>query len=116
MADGVHLRRTGRVEAAIGVQVTAGPQTFDAKSANIGGGGLFLVAERFCRVGEELSLSFRLPSDDEAINVRAEVRWVRQDVFGESGRPSGMGLRFLDLAPDAAASLRLFVRSIEAIG
>jgi uncharacterized protein (TIGR02266 family) len=116
MASGVHLRRSGRVEATIGVQVTAGLQTFAAKSANVGDGGLFLVAERFGRVGEELSLSFRLPGDDEAINVRAEVRWIRQDVFGEDRRPSGMGLRFLDLSPNDGVGLRHFIRSIEALG
>jgi uncharacterized protein (TIGR02266 family) len=110
------MRRSGRVGVAMDVRVTAAAGRFNGTSANLSTGGLFPIADQLSRVGEELLLAFRLPGLDEELNVRAEVRWIRGDTLGESTRPSGMGLRFMDLPSDEQLTLRDFVRAAEDIG
>ncbi len=95
------------------VRVTAADGGFNGTSANIGTGGLFLVADQLSRIGEELLLSFRLPVLEEQLDVRAEVRWLRGDALSDDGKPLGMGLRFVALSIDETLTLRDFVRAVE---
>jgi uncharacterized protein (TIGR02266 family) len=111
--DALYLRRSGRIAVAIDVRVTAGARRFKGTAANIGAGGLFLVADRLSPIGEELLLSFRLPDLEDELNVRAEVRWVRGDISSHDEHPLGMGLRFLDVSTGHRLTLSDFVRTIE---
>ena len=108
-----YLRRAGRVPVAIDVRVSTRERAFKGTAANLGAGGLFLVADQLTPVGAELLLSFQLPEVDEELEVWAEVRWVRGDV---AGQPWGMGLRFLDLAAADRGVIGEFVRAVEAQG
>lgn len=66
---------------------------------NIGRGGLFLVTERKCSVGDRLTLEFALTDPCEALVVDGEVRWVRD----EPGERSRMRIRFVDVPLEEAA-------------
>ena len=109
----MYLRRSGRIDVAIGVRVASGENGFKGTAANIGAGGLFLVADRLKPVGEELRLSFQLPDRKDELNVLAEVRWVRGDITPHDEHPNGMGLRFLGLSRGQRLTLSHFVRTIE---
>jgi uncharacterized protein (TIGR02266 family) len=66
-------------------------------SANISPGGMFLRTKEPRSPGTVLDLEFRLGDGYELIKGRGEVIWVRAEDEG-SGRPAGMGIRFLDLS------------------
>jgi len=67
-------------------------------SSNISPTGMFIVSENPEPPGRILDLEFRLGDGFEIIKGQGEVVWARTESEGP-GRPPGMGLRFLDLAP-----------------
>jgi Tfp pilus assembly protein PilZ len=93
------------------VRLTSGDQSYKGTSANICGGGMFVVVDQLGRVGEELDVTFRLPRMTDEIGIRAEVRWLRQDALCKEGRPPGMGIRFMRLSENDAWCLDLFFQS-----
>jgi uncharacterized protein (TIGR02266 family) len=76
---------------------------------NISEGGLFVATHSLREVGSRLTITFELPGSSRTLRVMAEVRWVR--LYSESSdSPPGLGLSFVDLAPDDAAAITQFVR------
>lgn len=79
---------------------------------NISSGGLFIATHVSKPVGERLAISVNLPDGGGAIRCTGEVRWVR--LYSEqSNVPPGLGLRFLDLAPEDAAKIDAFLKDRE---
>lgn len=74
-------------------------------SADVSGGGAFLRSDMLFEVGEMLILQFSLP-DGRPIRTRGRVvRATRESrespgSGGGSERPAGMGIEFVDLAPE----------------
>ncbi len=74
-------------------------------SADVSGGGAFLRSDMLFEVGEMLILQFSLP-DGRPIRTRGRVvRATRESresssPGGGSERPAGMGIEFVDLAPE----------------
>jgi hypothetical protein len=72
-------------------------------SADVSGGGAFLRSDMLFEVGELLMLQFSLP-DGRQVRVRGRVvratREVRDSADGRGERVSGMGVEFLELAPE----------------
>lgn len=71
---------------------------FDSQDLSVG--GAFLKADLLLEVGEELSLELKLP-DGQTLDARARVAWVRQ-----SEGSGGMGIEFLEIAPEAKELLQ----------
>jgi uncharacterized protein (TIGR02266 family) len=96
-----------RVELELDVDVTMNDTFFTAFTGNVSRGGLFFAWHAFegrsPRLSERLSLRFSLPGVRDPIAATAEVRWARQ------GKPGGVGVAFVDLAPDSARLLNDFV-------
>ncbi len=77
-------------------------------SIDISAGGMFLRAEEPLPVGTRLDLEFNLPGDDIAVRTAAEVvRIVAPSLDLE--RPSGMGIRFLDITKEQRKDIEKFV-------
>lgn len=74
-------------------------------SADVSGGGAFLRSDMLFEVGEVLILQFSLP-DGRPIRTRGRVvratREARESSASGGGgeRPAGMGIEFVDLAPE----------------
>lgn len=94
---------------AISVKVTnlgSGTFTF-LHASNISVGGMFLRAEDPMPKGTRLLLKFVLLDKDE---IQVEARVVRIQMPGAGVEiPSGMGLEFTKVSPEAVRAISLFV-------
>jgi molecular chaperone DnaK len=70
----------------------------DEYISNLSPGGIFIRTDTPEDPGQLLEFEFRLGDGFELIRGRGEVVWARQAAEG-ADRPSGMGVRFLDLSP-----------------
>jgi uncharacterized protein (TIGR02266 family) len=75
--------------------------------------GVFLEADTPLPINSELDLELTLPGE-APIAAKARVKWVRdaEDAAREGFKP-GMGLEFISLAPEKAAAIRHFLKSLE---
>jgi uncharacterized protein (TIGR02266 family) len=94
--------RFGRAAVDIPVTVIADRDSFPARSANIGMGGLFVTTERPFPVGALLTLELTLPQRAQSLSLVGEVRWILE----KEGRAAGMGMRFVD--PPVAATVSIY--------
>jgi uncharacterized protein (TIGR02266 family) len=76
--------------------------------SDISEGGLFVATYERHPVGERIEFALRLPDSDEPVVGLAEVRWIREH-NESSDTPPGMGLKFVELSPDALERVRRFV-------
>ncbi len=82
-----------------------------ALTENIGTGGLFVATSRPGRVGDQISLIFRLPNGNTPIFVDGEVRWVRTNPLPDARHGArGMGVRFTALSLSVRATIQEFLR------
>jgi uncharacterized protein (TIGR02266 family) len=101
--------RFGRAAVEMTVTVKTVDDSFPARSANIGMGGVFVRTERPFEVGARVGLDLTLPHQVEAISVDGEVRWVLE----RDGRPAGMGLRFVDPPVNATVAIYGLLKGLE---
>ena len=73
-------------------------------SADVSGGGAFLRSDMLFEVGELLLLQFALPDGRQ---IRAQGRVVRatREVDEDRERFAGMGVEFVELAPEDRAAI-----------
>lgn len=77
-------------------------------------GGLFLKTETPFSVNEGLILSFNLPDGNKIVTCRAKVAWVNlKDQPRKPELPTGVGLQFVDLAPEYLKSIQSFLETTE---
>jgi uncharacterized protein (TIGR02266 family) len=99
----------------IETEVSFGSETtfYTGFTRDLGSGGLFVAADPPLPIGTGVDLRFSLPDEGPAIAVRAEVRWLRVQDAGDA--QPGMGLRFLDLAPEDLRRIEGFVAQRESL-
>jgi uncharacterized protein (TIGR02266 family) len=106
-----HQRRAGRCDLQVPVEIENGKATRLALTEDIGVGGLFVATSSPGRVGEEISLWFKLPGHRIALFVDAEIRWVRENAApGLRHGARGMGLRFVNPSFYVAEAIQDFLR------
>lgn len=78
-------------------------------SENLSEGGVFVATHQTKPVGSVIEISISLPTSEEPIRARGEVRWLRS--YNEtSDSPPGMGIRFVELEPKSADAIQAFLR------
>ncbi|MGE3669240.1 MAG: PilZ domain-containing protein, partial [Polyangiaceae bacterium] len=77
----------------------------DGRTEDISEGGLLVLAERPCEVAK-VSVRFALPISGKIVSVEAEPRWVQR------ARGAAIGLRFLELDPEACTEIRGYVSAM----
>jgi len=87
---------------------------------NLNTGGVFVETDRLHPVGTLLSLEFSLPQASAPLRCKGVVAWVNHPEWVKtSSLPSGMGVRFAELAEEDRAALSAFVtltKGAETIG
>ena len=78
---------------------------------NLSEGGVFLPTEKCCPPGTRGSLRFQITQFDEAFTLKAEVVHVIES-GDDTGRPAGMGIRFLDVSSEDQSRLRCLVGGV----
>ena len=94
------------------MDLSSDSNVFTGFSTNLSEGGLFVATVNLLPVGTPVDLTFSLPGNTR-ISVHGEVRWRRElddrapDVF------PGVGVRFVELSPEAAQAVHRFVADRE---
>lgn len=104
------LRRALRVPLPVQTRSAAeqGPPRFLGYLANVSETGVFVQCSNPRPVGTRLALQLRLPGLDQRLVCRtAEIVWTRRFANSDEGSP-GMGMRFVEIDPEARATLRRF--------
>jgi uncharacterized protein (TIGR02266 family) len=101
--------RYGRAAVEMSVTVRTEGDSFPARAANIGMGGLFVATERPVPVGAHVGLDLTLPDQSHAISLDGEVRWI----FEKDGQPAGMGLRFVNPPVNATVAIFALLKEME---
>lgn len=98
------------------ISCSDGHKTFFGYASNISCGGVFIATVNPREPGDQFALHMTLPAGEPiTLQCRCEVVWKRH--FKQGGKyVPGMGLRFLDLAPDSTALLERWLQSPAASG
>lgn len=105
-------RASPRVELIAEVDLSSQTNFFSGFSTDIATGGLFIASFTLVPIGTTVAVRFTLPGGAE-ISCEGEVQWLR--AFNEAVTESlpGMGIRFVDLDPQAKAAIADFIASRE---
>lgn len=76
---------------------------------NISEGGIFIATHNEMPIGSHVSIEFTMPDQEEPISLVGEVRWLRTYDPNHDAAPPGLGLRFIDLTPEAKRRIETFV-------
>jgi uncharacterized protein (TIGR02266 family) len=98
-------RRQGdRISIQMWVEESGPEGMYFQRASNLSEGGIFLERTVPHPIGTQVMLEFKLPDQGPTIRVQAQIVNV-PTADGELG----MGLRFIELAPEIAARIRRFV-------
>jgi uncharacterized protein (TIGR02266 family) len=105
--DSAH-REHERFSVDLQVSVLSEHNFYAGLAENISAGGLFIATHQLQKVGSRIELSVRMPESEEVFQIVGEVRWVR--LYNEHSDTSpGLGVRFTELPPGAAAAINRFL-------
>ena len=98
--DPVNQRQHTRFDFKLEVSANTGHQFFTGFTENISTGGLFVQTYQTMPLGSVLSMAMRIPGLDREFQLECEVRWVREYSEMTPHMLPGMGVRFINLAPE----------------
>jgi len=105
-------REHDRFSVELEVDVLNEHNLYAGLAENISAGGLFIATHKLQQVGSKIELALRMPGSEAEYQIVGEVRWVR--LYNEASDTSpGLGVRFLELPPGAAAAIERFVAQRE---
>lgn len=88
---------------------------FESRAGGIGGGGLFIESTTPLAVGTKLRMEFTLPENpNEWLSAKGVIAWVCPKADQYTFSP-GMGVRFVDITPDARNRVLSLVHSVKGI-
>lgn len=101
-------RRTGeRVAIDVEVTMTSDHNFYTGFTQDISEGGLFIASHDILPVGTEMTFSLKLGKG--VVSCGGIVRWVREPSPYLDGVPPGMGVEFINLAPNVGAAINAFI-------
>ncbi len=98
-----------RVDVNLEVQYRTAQEFRAAYAKNISGGGIFIRTQEPLPLNREVQLRFTLPGIARTFLVPGLVVWTNPNP-SRSSFPTGMGLKFMDLDPEAKTILGEFVK------
>jgi uncharacterized protein (TIGR02266 family) len=111
-----NVRAAERYDLEIKVDLESEHNFYTGLTQNISAGGLFIATHHLRRIGDRISLKFQLPGSDKPIAVETEVRWLRENsALTRADGETGMGVRFINLTPDATAAINKFLSSRDSL-
>jgi len=82
---------------------------------DLSGGGVFVATHQIRSVGERIKVVLSVPGHAEPFEILTEVRWVRDTSLSRSSDEPGMGLRFLQMSPQAKNAVADFLTKRESL-
>ena len=105
-----NARANERVDLEVKVDLDSEHTFYTGLTRNISAGGLFVATHHLRPIGHRITLTFQLPSYAQPLSVETEVRWLRENSFLHGQQMTvGMGLRFINLSPEAATAIERFL-------
>jgi uncharacterized protein (TIGR02266 family) len=99
--SGADRRTARRVSLVTQMRTIVDEETLVGYTRDVSTGGIFVENEQPLPKGTEVNLRFKLGADSPILGARATVAYLLPD--------EGMGLRFLDLAPEVHQAIEEFV-------
>jgi uncharacterized protein (TIGR02266 family) len=87
-----------------------GAEPVRAVTRNIGVGGAYILTDEPFEIGALLHVELHVPTDEQPLALRAEVRWIA--AAADDNDTAGMGVRFLDVDVDAVLKLSEYFASL----
>ena len=111
-----NVRASERHDVEVKVDLESDSNFYTGLTQNISAGGLFIATHHIRRIGERITLKFSFPGSDQPIAVETEVRWIRENsALQRTDGSSGMGVRFINLTPEASAAIQGFLQSRDSL-
>lgn len=111
-----HVRASERFELEVNVDLESDHNFYTGLTQNISAGGLFIATNAIRRIGDRITLKFLLPGANEPLAVETEVRWIRENsALNRVDGATGMGVRFVNLSPEAAQAIQSFIESRDSL-
>jgi len=109
-------RRTApRLHLELEVGLSSESNFYTGLTQDISTGGLFVATHHLHRIGQHVTVSLALPGAQK-VSIECEVRWIREiSALHGNEHTIGMGLRFIELTPQARLSIATFMKSRESI-
>ena len=111
-----HVRASERFDLEVKVDLESDHNFYTGLTQNISAGGLFIATNAIRKIGERIVLKFSLPGQAEPLAVETEVRWIRENsALNRVDGATGMGVRFVNLSPEAAKMIQAFIESRDSL-
>ena len=111
-----NARASERFDLEVKVDLESDHNFYTGLTQNISAGGLFIATHHIRKIGERITLKFSFPGSDQPIAVETEVRWIRENsALHKVDGSSGMGVRFINLTPEASAAITSFLQSRDSL-
>src|SRR5882762_2003844 len=118
MAEETHkaVRVAERFDLEVKVDLESDHNFYTGLTQNISAGGLFIATHQLRRIGDYIKVKFSLPGSAQAVSVNTEVRWIRENsLLHRFDGSTGMGVRFIDLSPEASQAIQAFLESRDSL-
>jgi uncharacterized protein (TIGR02266 family) len=111
-----NVRASERYDLEIKVDLESEHNFYTGLTQNISAGGLFIATHHLRRIGDRITLKFLLPGNEKPVEVETEVRWIRENsALTRADGATGMGVRFINLSPEAAAAINGFLSNRDSL-
>lgn len=116
----IERRRAARLPIEVDIGIEGAALRFEATTADLSPGGLFVVTPRTIPIGTHVMLSFTLPNG-AALEMLGVVQWQYEGCDpndedpSHAGRGAGLGLSFFCPEPATKAVLERFCSTREAL-
>ncbi len=111
-----HVRASERFDLEVKVDLESDHNFYTGLTQNISAGGLFIATNAIRKIGDRITLKFSIPGAVEPLAVETEVRWIRENsALNRVDGATGMGVRFVNLSPQAATAIQQFLESRDSL-
>jgi uncharacterized protein (TIGR02266 family) len=111
-----NVRAAERFDLEVKVDLESDHNFYTGLTQNISSGGLFIATHHIRKIGDRITLNFTLPGNPNPVVVETEVRWIRENTaLMRAHGESGMGVRFINLSPEAQKAIDAFLGSRESL-
>jgi uncharacterized protein (TIGR02266 family) len=111
-----NVRAAERFDLEVKVDLESDHNFYTGLTQNISSGGLFIATHHIRKIGERITLNFTLPGNPKPVVVETEVRWIRENsALMRAHGEQGMGVRFINLSPEAQQAIDAFLQSRESL-
>jgi uncharacterized protein (TIGR02266 family) len=105
-----------RFDLEVKVDLESDHNFYTGLTQNISAGGLFIATHQLRRIGDHIKVKFSLPGSPGTISIDTEVRWIRENsLLHRFDGSTGMGVRFIDLAPEASQAIVAFLENRDSL-